>query len=414
MRILFFSTAFPQPYEPSRNPDNLERCVALSRQHPVRVMSPYSWLHLRSAIESHDHLSSRGLLVDRPVFFYPPGVFRGAHAWCMWQGIRAAAARLVRTFQPDAVLSYWTYPDTAVATAVARLARIPCVAIVGGSDVLAIDPEAPGAAGRRARRVLEAVDGIAAVSDSIKHRIVALGISPSKIGVLGAAVDKAVFVPGSRQDARQQLDIAGTAEVLVWVGRMVAVKALDVLLDVVARLKTSRPNLRLYLIGDGPLRRSLESRVAAAGLATHVVFVGRVPHRDLAAYYRAADLTVLPSEWEGMPNTLLESHACGTAFVATAVGAVPQLAIPDVDELVRPGDQEQLAAAITRALTRPRDARVSASKVGGWDEMADQLADLLEWARNSRRITGAPAAVSLREKVRMRPRPSSRHSWHAR
>jgi hypothetical protein len=103
-----------------------------------------------------------------------------------------------------------------------------------------------------------------------------------------------------------------------------------------------------------------------------------------------------------------------TAFIATAVGAVPQLAIPDVDELVRPRDQEQLATAITRALTRPRDARVSASKVSGWGEMADQLADLLQWARNSRRITGTPAAVSLRETARMHPRPSPRHSWHAR
>src|SRR4029453_14658826 len=153
---------------------------------------------------------------------------------------------------------------------------------------------------------------------------------------------------------------------------MVAVKALDVLLDVVARLKTSRPNLHLYLIGDGPLRRSLESRVVAAGLATHVVFVGRVPHRELATYYRAADLTVLPRRWRGMPNTLLESHACGTAFVATAVGAVPQLAIPDVDELVRPGDRYELATAITRALTRTRDVPLSASTVGGWGEMADQ------------------------------------------
>jgi hypothetical protein len=99
--------------------------------------------------------------------------------------------------------------------------------------------------------VLEAVDGIAAVSESIKHRIAALGISPSKIGVLGAAVDKAVFVPGSRQEARQQLRIAGTAEVLVWVGRMVAVKALDVLLDVVGAPETSRPNLRSIWLETG-------------------------------------------------------------------------------------------------------------------------------------------------------------------
>jgi hypothetical protein len=139
MRILFFSTAFPQPYEPSRNPDNLERCVALSRQHPVRVMSPYSWLHLGSAIESDDHLSSRGLLVDRPLVLLPTRrVSRRARVVHV-AGDPWRCSQTRTDVSTRCGLSYWTYPDTAVATAVARLARIPCVTIVGGSDVLSID-----------------------------------------------------------------------------------------------------------------------------------------------------------------------------------------------------------------------------------------------------------------------------------
>ena len=61
---------------------------------------------------------------------------------------------------------------------------------------------------------------------------------------------------------------------------------------------------------------------------------------------------MLPSNWEGMPNILLESHACGTPFVASAVGAIPQLARADQDELVAPGNRRQLADAIVRALQR--------------------------------------------------------------
>jgi glycosyltransferase involved in cell wall biosynthesis len=327
----------------------------------------------------------------------------------MWQWIRRAASRTVVAFRPDAVLSYWTYPDTAVAAKVAKLAGVPCIAIVGGSDVLSIDPAAPGASGRRVRRALQSVDVIAAVSDSIRDRITALGISPQKVAVLPAAVDRKIFFPAPRQQARRRLDVPADGQILVWVGRMVAVKALDILLDAIAALMPAWPKLRLYLIGDGPLRRSLESNVAAQGLTRHVVFIGRVPHRDLPDYYRAADVTVLPSEWEGMPNTLIESHACGTPFVASAVGAIPQLANRDLDELVTPGDRAQLAAAIAKCLRRNGESgRTAPCSVGGWDEMAEQLSDLLDAGRRSRIVTAATAVRSTPQALRTDLRPTRR------
>ena len=414
MRILFFSTAFPQPYEPSRNPDNLERCAALARTHDVQVLSPLSWRRIPDVAGRDRLLSLRGLTVTRPLFFYPPGLLRGVHAWCMWQGIRREASRTVASFRPDAVLSYWTYPDTAVAATLARRAGIPCVAIVGGSDVLSIDPAAPGPAGRRAARVLCAVDRIAAVSDTIKDRVVALGVNPRRVHVLPAAVDKTLFFPASRRGARRQLDMPVESKVLVWVGRMVTVKRLSTLLDAVADVSAEFAGLRLYLVGDGPLRRSLESRVAAEGLAARVIFAGPVAHRDLPQYYRAADVTVLPSNWEGMPNVLLESHACGTPFVASAVGAIPQLARADQDELVAPGNRRQLADAIVRALQRSSgdDGDVVCS-AGGWDQMAVTLADLLSSARGQRRVTDRAAHPVAVERTRMLLRLNQPHSGRA-
>ena len=176
-----------------------------------------------------------------------------------------------------------------------------------------------------------------------------------------------------------------------------AVKALDVLLDAVAQLVPTLPELRLYLIGDGPLRRNLETKVVEKALTQHVLFTGRVAHRGLPDYYRAADVTVLPSHWEGMPNTLLESQACGTPFVASAVGAIPQLANHGVDELVAPGDRQQLAAAIATCLQRtPERHRTATCSAGGWEEMADRLSDLLEAARQARRFSSPRYGEALR------------------
>jgi teichuronic acid biosynthesis glycosyltransferase TuaC len=376
MRILFFSTAFPQPHEPSRNPDNLERCLALADDHDVHVISPLSWRPART----RETWARPRLSVSRPVQLYPPGVLRGTHAWCMWQCIRHSVARTLATFRPDGVIAYWTYPDGAVALRIARMAGVPCVAIVGGSDVLAIDATRPrDARARRAIDVLRGVDAIAAVSASLQAHVVSLGIPADKIHVLPPAVDKRTFFPGSRAHARSAIGAPAEAPMIVWVGRMVEVKALDVLLDAIAAIAPAFTALRVYLIGDGPLRRTLEQQVAARGLTEHVIFAGRVPHRDLPRYYRAADVTVLPSHWEGMPNVLLESHACGTPFVASRVGAIPELAMGEVDELVTPGDHVQLAAALAISLRRTRSQSVTCT-AGGWDQNAAQLVHLLATA----------------------------------
>jgi glycosyltransferase involved in cell wall biosynthesis len=400
MRVLFFSTAFPQPHEPSRNPDNLERCIALAREHQVHVISPLAWRHAGPhRPRPREPWVGPRLTVSRPGCLYPPGVLRSTHAWCMWQSVRRHAARTVAAFRPDAVLSYWTVPDSAVALQIAHAADVPCVAIVGGSDVLSIDPASPDARARRVTAVLQGVTSIAAVSQSLKDHMRALGIRADRIHVLPPAVDTEAFCPGSRQHARQALGIPLDARTIVWVGRMVDVKALDVLLDAITTLAPAWPTLRLHLVGDGPLRRSLEARVAATSLSTHVVFAGRVAHCDLPHYYRAADLTVLPSHWEGMPNVLLESHACGTPFVATRVGAVPELAIDGVDELVRPGDARALAFALATCLGRPPvPSRLAAFRTGGWDEMAARLTDLLEAARargpRARALPPSPAPLA--------------------
>ena len=140
MRILFFSTAFPQPDDPYRAPYNLQRCRALAMSHDVAVVSPRSWLDsIKTARAPASAASDRthGFWdVSRPTFYYPPGCFHGHHARCLWLSCRKDLSSLVDRFRPDVVLSYWTFPDGEVALRIARRARVPMVAAVGGSDVL--------------------------------------------------------------------------------------------------------------------------------------------------------------------------------------------------------------------------------------------------------------------------------------
>ena len=129
-------------------------------------------------------------------------------------------------------------------------------------------------------------------------------------------------------------------------------KGLDVLVDACARLPRGL-DFSLYLAGDGPLRGELTERARRAGLAQRIVFAGTVPHDALPDWFRAADVTVLPSRSEGVPNVLLESIACGTPFVASDVGGVAEIADLRADRLTPAGDADALAAAIVEVLSQP-------------------------------------------------------------
>jgi glycosyltransferase involved in cell wall biosynthesis len=89
-------------------------------------------------------------------------------------------------------------------------------------------------------------------------------------------------------------------------------------------------------------------------LGDRVRFVGPVLNELLPDWYRAADVVVLPSRSEGVPNVLLEAAACGTPFVASRVGGIPEIAHLGPSRLVPPGDVESLATALKASLALPR------------------------------------------------------------
>jgi glycosyltransferase involved in cell wall biosynthesis len=89
------------------------------------------------------------------------------------------------------------------------------------------------------------------------------------------------------------------------------------------------------------------------GLSGVVELRGPQSQAELARWYRAADLTVLSSRSEGVPNVLLETIACGGSFVATRVGGIPDIADPVYDRLVPPNDPVALAGAISDRWDHP-------------------------------------------------------------
>jgi glycosyltransferase involved in cell wall biosynthesis len=394
MRLLLITNIFPSPVLPMKGPFNLELVRALSRRHQVRVIAPLAWTDELAArrrgirlppgrVSAPDGVN--GVEVVHPRYYFTPKILREQYGRFMWHSVRRVVLSQLDRFRPDVVLAYWVHPDGEMAVRAARVAGVPSAVMVGGSDVLVL-AQSPGRR-RPILNVLNAADAVIPVSNDLKARLIAIGVAPDKIHVVPRGVDVGRFAPGSRAESRRKLGIPADARAVLWVGRMVPVKGLDVLLDACGRLRAGSGVLpfRLYLVGDGPLRETLLHRSVKLGVADAVSFVGAVPHSELGDWYRAADLTVLPSRSEGVPNVLRESLACGTPFVASAVGGIPEIADEATCRLVPPEDPTALAAALAGAIERGRGAVDEIGlRQGTWDDSASALERVLERLRSHR------------------------------
>jgi teichuronic acid biosynthesis glycosyltransferase TuaC len=385
MRVLFYSSIFPRPWNTTRGIYCFHACRALSQLgHEVGVVSPRGWLERAGPVTSVPGLPGLSEMnVEYPLYVYPPRILQSAYDRFMELSSRRTMARVMAELRPDCILSYWAHPDGAVAARFARRAAIPSAVIVGGSDVLVLARHA----GRRYRSVvdaLHAVDAVITVGRQLADSVEALGIPAAKVHVVYQGVDDALFSPGSATEARRRLGIPETGKVLVSIGSLVPVKGIDVLIEAVRRLAPGHPDLRLYLVGDGTSRGELEALATRLGLGSVVLFVGKVEQAKLPDWYRAADLTVLASRSEGVPNVLRESLACGTPFVATRVGGVHEIAAGTTNRLVPSEDPGALADAVAASLAEARPP-FTTNGLLTWQQSTQQILHVLMGAPGNRR-----------------------------
>lgn len=396
MRILFLSSIFPHGTARVTGTFNLQRCRALAAEQDVRVVAPRPFLDVwrargQNAAGDRWVQETYGLNVSYPTYFYTPGFARAEYGKQMWWSIQRHLRQVVAEHQPEAVISYWAHPDGEVALRVAQQQGVPSIVIVGGSDVLLLPKD------RRRRpkieRVLRESSAVVTVSEGLRQTVIALGAAPDRVMTNYQGVDEEVFSDGDPMAARQRLNLPLDRRLLLWIGRMVDVKGLDLLIAAFDLAHQRDPNLLLLLVGNGPLRESLQADVDRRNLTDQVLFVGAKPQEQLADWYRASDLFVLSSWSEGLPNVLRESLACGRPFVSTDVGSVREIADshgqPPFAELVPVGDSIAMADAIGNAL-HPRfreAARIAPAR--SWRETARGKIALIERLRNGLPANGS-------------------------
>lgn len=202
------------------------------------------------------------------------------------------------------------------------------------------------------RLFLRFADRVVAVSEGQKRKVVASGISPAKITVIRNCIDCDAPAPLAARSLREELGLSPEPLLVVSAGRLSPEKNYGGLIRVARRVREKEPEAIFVVLGEGVLRSELERAAVESGLAGRFLLPGF--RNDAAALLAQADIFVLPSFTEGLPNVVLEAFAARRPVVATSVGGTPEVVLDGENGfLVRPQEEELMAARLLQLLADP-------------------------------------------------------------
>lgn len=226
----------------------------------------------------------------------------------------------------------------------AGLLRAPLVVTFHGHDV---HGHLRGRAAGYYRGLFAQAAALVVCSDFMRERLLALGAPTAKLILIPNGIDPAPIPYGPRA-------LPPGNRTLLSIGRLVPFKGLEHLLTALAQPSLRALQLRLQVVGDGPLLAALQARARELGLADSVEFLGARTRDEVQSLLASADLYVAPAVIDAEGNTetqgvaLLEAMASGLPVIASAVGGIPETLGEAAAALVPPGEPAALAEAIAR------------------------------------------------------------------
>jgi glycosyltransferase involved in cell wall biosynthesis len=206
------------------------------------------------------------------------------------------------------------------------------------------------------RALAHLTDTVISVNEFDRRRLIRWGLAPHKVVTIPNGIDPDAFArPPNIESLRRELGVQKGQKLVMQVGGLRAQKAPLAFVEGARHVVRERPNARFVLIGDGPLREAVRTRVLECGLEQYVQLPGW--RQDARTLMWAADVVTLTSLWEGSPHTLLEAMACARPVVATSVNGCPEIVLDGVTGfLVPPGDPLAWAGRVIALLDDPAKA----------------------------------------------------------
>jgi len=371
LRLMLVSHLYPRPKAPAAGVfiENWMRAMA-PQCLGVHVISPQVYVppllrwsrRYRGYIGPAEELR-HGLHVSRPPYLRPPGTwFRRYEPRWVLRAVQPIARRLHAQAPAHLLLAVNLLPDGLVGIELGKELHLPVVVNAIGSDVTVIPNMGPRVRDL-AKRVCRQADLILCQSDEIRLKLLELGAPPQRAIRFWRGLDiHALRAIPSPQECRRDWALPEDGgKLLVFVGALVRPKGIFDLLEALANLRPLR--WRLGLVGEPTELPAVLQRARQLGIADRLIPAGSMERSRVLRRIEGADILVLPSYSEGMPNVVLEAFALGTPVVASRAGGLRELANMDQPFWdFAAGDVAQLTRCLRQAIADPQQAQARAAR----------------------------------------------------
>ena len=382
IRALLFSTLYPSSARPGHGifVETRLRELLTTGGVDARVVAPVPWFpstHPRFGEYARVARTPaaevwNGIQVVHPRYPLIPKLGMSTAPFALAAASLGPLRRLIREgFDFDLIDAHYYYPDGVAAALLARWLGKPLAITARGTDLNLIPQHAvPRRMIRWAGMQAQASIGVcAALMDVLRE----MGTPSERLHVMRNGVDLERFQPQPREFSCRRVGLAG-GPILLSVGYLIERKGHHLLVQAMPEILKHHPQARLVVVGDGEMRGALQKLAMDLRIDAHVTFAGTIAQTELKHWYSAADLFVLASSREGWANVLLESMACGTPVLATAIWGTPEVvASPDAGALVEERSARALAQGVLALLQRlpPREAVRRYAENFGWAATSD-------------------------------------------
>jgi glycosyltransferase involved in cell wall biosynthesis len=321
----------------------------ISRILPINRLRPFRKSALVDMTDKPDNIMVHLI----PVFFLPVNraykalgdrYFRIIERYLESHGI---SAHLIH--------AHFLWPNGHVAVRLREKSGIPCVVTAHGYDIYDL-PFRDDEWKMKIKNVLDGADAIVTVSMSNAECIKRVE-TRTPVFLIPNGFRSELFHAMDKSECRKSLELPQNGKIIVCIGNFVEEKGHTYLISAMAKLKNVRSDLSCYIIGRGPLKKNLVHQVHSQNLEEIIKLSGGIPHHEIPLWLNACDLFVFPSIRESFGVVQIEALACGKPVVATINGGSEEIINPSVGILVRAGDSDALAEAISRALNSPWDEK---------------------------------------------------------
>jgi glycosyltransferase involved in cell wall biosynthesis len=254
----------------------------------------------------------------------------------------------------DLVHSHFTWSSGYVGANLKEKYGVPFIVTAHGYDIYNL-PFRDEEWKEKIEYVLNAADYVITVSNSNLECIKKLNVeTPVKVIPNGFRSD--LFHPRDSYGCRKTLNLPFDKKIILTVGNLFEVKGHKYLIGAMQKVVKHRKDVLCIIVGSGDLKGKLERHIRKAGLENYVKLAGGRPHDEIPIWMNACDLFVLPSLSEGNPTVMFECLGCGTPFIGTKVGGIPEIITSeDYGLLCEPANSGELAEKILIALDKEWD-----------------------------------------------------------